>query len=914
MQTLRFMTFVIGACGILMASCGQKEEKKTFVIGFSQCCNDPWRDIMNEEMNRELSLQQNMRLEFRVSQNNSDLQLQHLEELVALGIDLLIVAPNEYEPLTEAIDQIYDSGIPVIMIDRKASSEKYTAYIGGGNEQIGATAADYIALRTSGVGKIIELRMAMSISPARERSDGFRRTITKYPSLEIVDSIVVEWDTLRMNTQFPEVLVRNPDATIIFSHTDLMAEIAYRMASEMGRANDLFFVGVDGIPGTGKGIQAVEDSILDASLLYPTGGAEAIKLASKILHGEPVERMNILQTTVIDRSNASILHAQMRKQASLQDDIDHQIERIDSLNAVYRNQRIFILILIISLGLTILMGGILWFSLKTKQKINQSLAKKNEEVLLQQDRLLQISNELTAANNARVNFFTNISHEFRTPLTLILGFAEDLLPSNHLNKKIAHHLQLIGNNATRLLRLVNQLMDFRKTESDQMHVSATEQDLNVFVRDVMDSFSSIAQKRHIDFKLITSHPQTMLWFDVDMVDKILFNLLSNAFKFTPDGGRIHILIEQDQRSHTTSLIIDDSGSGMNEVDQKHIFDPFYQGSNHHLSGTGIGLSLSKSLVELLKGKISVTSTLGHGTRFQVEFQNGSAHFDPSQLGGPNSSHHTDWIVRQWEEQAEVFLAETERKATTKYEQKILIIEDNPDLQYFLQTGLSHLYETLTTSDGVSGLNLAFEHLPDLIICDVMLPGRDGYRLVETLKNDLRTSHIPVILLTAKATIDEMIVGTQLGADEYITKPFHFLFLKEKIKSLLLNQERIRKSTSMSLVSFEPSDQLSSLDQAFSRKLLEVIRSNFHQPSFQLSDVCEEMKLSRSQLYRKVKSLFGKTVTDLIQESRLERAKQLLAEQEMGIADIAYEVGYSSPDYFSTVFKSYFGVAPSQYHK
>lgn len=914
MTSLRCCVILLGVLLVSLISCDPNSEKDVFLIGFSQCVEDPWRDVMNAEMYRELSLHRDIRFEFRTSNNSTEVQKAQLKELGELGIDLLIVAPNDFVELTEVIDEIYDSGIPVIMIDRKTSSEKYTAYVGGGNVEIGQTAAEYIALRTGGKARILEIQMAMSISPAHERSQGLRETIAKYPEMKVVDSIEIPTDTLKLHEVFPLALAENPDVNVIFSHTDLLAEIASRIAEDMGRKEELLFVGVDGIPGTGKGIQAVEDSNLDASMLYPTGGSEAIKLAVKILHGESFEKMNILQTTVIDQSNASILHAQMRKQASLQDDIDQQIGRIDELNTIYRNQRSFIVVLIVSLFLTMVMGGILWRSLKSKQKINRSLEKKNEEVLLQQERLLQISTELQAANNARVNFFTNISHEFRTPLTLILGFAEDLLPIKGLSKRVTHHLQLIGSNATRLLRLVNQLMDFRKAENDLMNVSAQEYDLVLFVKEVMDSFSGIAQKRHIDFKLITSHPELPLWFDGNMLDKILFNLLSNAFKFTPDGGRVHLLLALDKKRNITSLIVEDNGTGMTEEDCQHIFEPFYQGSNHQLSGTGIGLSLSKTLVDLHYGRISVVSSLSNGTRFTVEFQNGSSHFAPEQLEGNKSHNHIHSMVRQWEEDAEIFLGELEQKNEPTNEHQILIIEDNPDLQYFLQTGLAPLYHLLTTSDGESGLNLAFEHLPDLIICDVMLPGRDGFSLVSTFKNDLRTSHIPVILLTAKSTIDDMVMGTKLGADAYLSKPFHFQFLKEKISTLLQNQERIRISTSKSFIEFEPSDQLTSLDQAFVKNLLSTIQANFHHPTYQISDVCEEMKLSRSQLYRKVKSLFGKSVTDLIQETRLERARQLLADPDKGIAEVAYEVGYNSPDYFSTVFKAHFGIVPSQYHK
>jgi DNA-binding response OmpR family regulator/two-component sensor histidine kinase len=488
-----------------------------------------------------------------------------------------------------------------------------------------------------------------------------------------------------------------------------------------------------------------------------------------------------------------------------------------------------------------------------------------------------------------------------------------------LGKDVQQSIGHIRQNAFRLLRLVNQLMDFRKVESQQLKLRASENDLVSFVRNIMESYGKTAQNRSIDFQLLTRQEQVPVWFDVGMMDKVLFNLLSNAFKFTPDGGKIHLFISVDNFENNVKLVIEDTGKGITAAEVKHVFEPFFQGEEQKMTGTGLGLSLSKSLVELHGGNISVQSSKGKGSRFTVSLPLGRQHLQEAQIiqGEIQYQFREDFFLASGIE-TEVSEVETESIAAT---QLVLVIEDNEDLQYFLRKKLSHNFQIVQATEGNEGLKKAFEFTPDLIICDIMLPGMNGLEIARTLKSDLRTSHIPIILLSARSTIEQQIEGTETGADSYITKPFNVQFLRAKIKSLLLNRQVLRESYSNRLLVHVPEvsaielpETASPLDRDFIQKFVGYLEQHYARQDFQVADLCQELGLSRSQLYRKVNALLGDSISDCIQHIRLKKAEELLLASKLSVAEIAYQVGYSSPDYFSTVFRSRYGVSPTTFRK
>lgn len=902
-----------GCVVLLLATCTSIPESRKFRIGFAQCCDDPWRDAMQQEMYRELAFHPEVDFDTRVANNSSEQQIAQIRELVAKGIDILIVSPNESRPLTPIIEEVYKSGIRVILIDRKTDSEQYTAYIGADNYEIGQTAANYIASQFDGEGKVIELQLGMTMTPARDRSRGFKEALAKYPKMETIAHLELKAGMEALKVDFTKTLQQHPEADIIFAHNDFLAESAYNWAEESGRAGHLFFVGIDGIPGIGKGIQAVEDGILDASLLYPTGGAEAIRLALSILNNLPFDKKNVLQTIVINPGNARILHLQMKKEESLQRSIEDQLTRLEDLNSIYRNQRIYILVLVFSLLLAIVLGGILLKSLRTKELMNKSLEAKNQEVLEQQQQIVDMSDELRLATQAKVDFFTNISHEFRTPLTLILGYLESLLSTGNTNTKEAKKdLGMVRKNALRLLRLVNQLMDLRKIESGKMAVRASENDLVAFSKEIVQAYGKMADKRNTDLVFFTMEEKLPVWFDVNMLDKVLFNLLSNAFKFTPTGGKIRVSVIKDPIAHQAILKVEDTGKGMSKEHVERAFERFYQGKTYKSTGTGLGLSLSKELVSLHSGDIALWSEPGRGTRFEVSLPLGKDHFREDQLmpEKPNEISYDELVLFE-EESPEPGNTLPETKDDR---QTLLLVEDNEDLRHFLKKQFGKTYTMLEAADGNAGLSIALNAVPDLVLADIMIPGKDGLTLAKTLKSDLRTSHIPVVLLTAKNTMEQKIEGIQTGADAYVTKPFNLVFLSEIIRNLLHGRENLRERFGGALQPGKLPAGIGDLDQQFLRKFTAFIDTHFADPNLTVERLSEDFGLSRVQLFRKTKALLGESPNDFIQHIRLKKASQLLRESKLTVAEIAYQVGYSSPGYFSTAFKGKYACSPSEWQE
>ncbi len=712
---------------------------------------------------------------------------------------------------------------------------------------------------------------------------------------------------------FLDALRQHPEANIIFAHNDFLAENAFNWAQEAGRAEGLFFVGIDGIPGLGKGIQAVEDGILDASLLYPTGGSEAIRVALAILNNLPYEKNNKLQTIVINSDNARILHLQMKKVESLQGSIDEQIKKLEDLNTIYHNQRVYIIVLIFSLLLAIVLGGILWKSLHTKNEMNRSLEQKNREVIEHEQQIIKMSDELRLATSAKVDFFTNISHEFRTPLTLILGYVEGLIAGGCTSTKDAKNdLGLVRKNALRLLRLINQLMDFRKIESGKMAVRASENDFVAFTREIVEAFRKTAHKRNIELGFFSVEKSLTVWFDVNMVDKVLFNLLSNAFKFTPDGGKIQVGVVKDPIADKAIVKVEDNGQGMTKETQKRAFEQFYQAENHRSKGTGLGLALSKELVGLHGGDINLWSEPGKGARFEVSLPLGNAQFKADQLflEKPDSISYDELVLFEMENKETTSLP----APTSSHEQVLLLIEDNEDLRLFLANHFGKSFQIREAADGNAGLDQAFAEVPDLIIADINMPGRDGLTLTRRLKSDLRTSHIPIVLLTARSSMEQKIEGVQSGADAYVTKPFNLVFLSEIVKNLLAGRENLRERFGGNLQFGKLPSSIGDLDQQFLRKFTNYVETNLAEQNLTVESLSEAFGLSRVQLFRKTKALLGESPNDFIQQVRLKKASQLLLESDLTVAEVAYQSGYSSPGYFSTAFKGRYGCSPSEWRE
>jgi signal transduction histidine kinase/DNA-binding response OmpR family regulator len=899
---------------MVFTGCKKADKTSQYTIGFSQCVgSDLWRRNMLDEMKMELSLHPDARFIYADADNSSKKQIEQVKQMLDEGIDLLIISPNEAQPLTGIVEQTYNKGIPVIVIDRKTSSDLYTAYVGADNYQIGKMAGEYIGSNLKGNSNIVEVMGLPGSSPAIERHRGFSDALAKFNNIHIKAQVYGDW--LKDHAQKQLYLVQ-PDlktADALFAHNDVMASASREVLNNLRLNHHVKVLGVDAMPGAGGGLQMVASKTIDASLVYPTGGKEAITTAFRILNKEAFAKENILQSLVIDSTNVLLMKMQWNKINSQQKDIERQQSLLEEQRQVYNSQQLILNIIVITLVLAIVFGGLAFYWLMENRKINKSLEVKNNEILLQRNQLIEMSARAEVATEAKLNFFTNISHEFRTPLTLILSPVEDMIKNEKLNIIAGKNLKLIHKNIFRLLRLVNQLIDYRKIEYDKQQINAAPNNLIDFVTDIMDSFQHNARKRNISLNLISAEKNINVWFDANMLDKVFFNLLSNSFKFIKDNGRIQITFSQN--TENVEIAIQDNGIGMEPEEAEHIFDQFYQANNGNAKGSGLGLSLSKEIISLHHGSIKVSSKKWQGTIFTITLPLGNPYnYSAGQPGKLVNAADIDERSRIYTtdlEQGEI-KTETTALANPK-EQSILIIEDNTDLLGYLADKLGADYEVFTADNGVQGLAEAFEKVPDLIISDVVLPGMSGKVITENLKTDIRTSHIPVILLTAQASVEQQIDGIDSMADVYMVKPFNYDKLLATVKNLLKNRV-ILKEHFTSDVSHGKIPVSKSLDKKFLNDFAGIVEQNLANENFNVDDICKNIGISRVQLYRKVKALLGCSITDYILNRRLKKARYLLTHEGYSISEITYMVGFASPNYFSTVFKAQYNCTPSEFKR
>ena len=891
-------------------ACNKNEsENKKFKIGFAQAQGgDNWRETMLREMKREVSFHNNIEFYIKDAQADSEKQKEQIDSLIKMEIDLLIVSPHEIKPLSPILEKIYNSNTPVVLIDRRINSEKYTAFIGASNYEVGQNAGRYTVALLKGKGKVIEVTGLNTASPFIDRDKGFTEVISKNKGINLIAKI--NDHELNYEKKLDSVIKNNRDLNVIFAHSDYIAKIVYQICKNNGVEKSVKIIGVDGLAVIGMGMDMVANNQLKATILYPTGGQEAIQTAINILEKEPFKKENNLESTIIDSSNVKILQQQSKKVLEQQTEIDIRQKRIDQQILISKNQINIILAISITLAIALILSSVFYYLFKENKKISKKIMAQKDEINEQKDKLVKLVEQVKEATDAKFNFFTNISHELRTPLTLILGPLEDTMSSPKLHFTLKNNLDLVQRNAIRLLKLINQLMDFRKIEEGKMQLNASENDIGDFVIEIANEFKELARKKHISLNVNNKTSGLNIYFDQSMIDKVLFNLLSNAFKFTEENGTINITIDQDKEQNIAIINIEDNGIGMSTEDVKHAFDLFYQGHSSTFKGTGLGLSLSKELIQAHNGTIAINSKKGYGTNFTITLP-----FNQDKNDHVVKDHIQDDISKDTYIYTSDILPhnyEKASKAQLDNVASILIIEDNDDLKEFLKNRLEGTYEVLTANDGNDGINKAFDIVPDLIISDIIMPGLSGLKTAETLKNDLRTSHIPIILLTAKTSIEDQIEGMKSHADMFITKPFNLNYLEESIISLLKNRTILREHFISELPSESRSNTSNKLDRKFISEFTSIIESNLSNEDLSVDDIYKGLGISKIQLYRKTKALLGFNVNDYILSVRLQKAKYLLTNEDLSISEIAYKVGFSSQAYFSTVFKSKFSVTPSEF--
>ncbi len=897
----------------IVFSCRERTSEDMIRIGFAQAMtNDDWRRSMNDAMKLQASLNSNIDLIIRDANYNVEKQIEQIESLIADSLDIIIVSPIQSKPITPVVQKALDAGIPVLLVDRKTENQKYTAYLGADNIEVGRNAAkQIIASNTKDSIRIVEIKGLAGSSPAEERSLGFRQIIDQYQNATIIESIEGDWEKESIQKKWAQLLRKDPNIDYVFAHNDRMARGAWEVAQDLGIEKSIEFIGVDGLNGPEGGIDLVQKGILNATILYPTGGAEAIKLAMKIVNKEPVAKTNILSTTIIDELNAEIMKNQFDKINEQQTNIENQLTAISSLEDRYyvQNNRLKITLALSSIILALALYSI--YSIFAIRKKNRQLELTNKKITIQRNQIEKIAEEVKISNEAKLNFFTGLSHEFKTPITLILSSIESVSEiAKERGSKLKNEVELIYNNSNRLLRLINQLLDFRKIEDRKFIIRVSKTNLYTFSNNIFKDFEREAKKRNIDFKLISNNDALDVFVDRNLMDKVYFNLLSNAFKFTPDNGKIRIEIREHTNKNTVSIHFKDSGIGIPEKEMCNVFQAFFKGSNNRKNSSGIGLHLSKEFVEMHKGTIDVKSI--HGTEFIVTIYKGQAHFDENEIIIEQDLVDINVIDFTSEHLIEDdYLIQTTASHQEKY--SILIIEDNRDLLLFLRNKLKSEYE-IHMSDGIDAIEKAFETIPDIILCDIALADKSGFEICEILKKDLRTSHIPTIILTALGNKESYLKGLQCGADLYLTKPFSYSILIQSIKSLLYNREKLRFYFTSNIHRIEHAISFGNIEQKFVQKLNTLIKDNLENSGFSVENLAGNLNISRVQLYRKVKAIMGISVSDYIGNIRLEKAKSMLESTSISISEIAYATGFSSPNYFSTAFKNSYGTSPAAFRK
>lgn len=542
-----------------------------------------------------------------------------------------------------------------------------------------------------------------------------------------------------------------------------------------------------------------------------------------------------------------------------------------------------------------------------------------QAILLEQEKTMQ----LEKLNNKKLQFFTNISHEFRTPLTLIINPLEDILRSRKISAEVHNKLKIAHKSSDRLSRLINELMDFNKLELNKIYIKTQKIDVIAFVHEIISYFDEEATTRNIKINFEPALDELEDWLDPKMLEKILFNIISNAFKFTPDKGLITIEIEKsefeqwitinEKKVPSYSITITDTGSGIRKKDLNRIFDRFYQVNNlnkGYYGSTGIGLEVVKEFTELHKGKIDVESQLGEGTKFIISFPLGNSFYKKNEIENAVfkiEKNKNKFLMESEEDFVYEEVIEKSKEDRSKM-YTILIVEDNTELRNYLKQELKKTYKVLVAENGQKGFEIAVEKLPDLIITDVIMPILDGLQFCKKIKGDIKTSHIPLLMLSAKAMVKDRLEGIDSGADLYLSKPFEFDILKSSLAQLISSRQ-IMFDKFYRGITKEGKEKTTSLDTDFIQKILALIAENISEPNLSVEFISAKIFLSRSQLYRKIKTLTGVSVNEFIRNVRLEKAKELIEIGNGNINEIGYKVGFTSPSYFSKCYKIKYGYLP-----
>lgn len=895
----------------LSVTCGREGGESRYKVVLS-CPSGYWYDDALREIAREHFFHIDMDIKVLATRDPVQ-QKSDLERLRAADMDLLIVSPTLNSDLVSEIERIFDQGVPVILYERKLDTDKYTTFVGADNVIIGQQMGDYINGALKDGGNIILVRGTLSNVAERERNEGFRSTLWRngaQDKIHLVSECLGEFRPSTAREAVAKALEGLPPGTqidAVVAFNDYMAVGAREAFDSLRFQHNIpLFLGVDAQPGPNGGIEQVARGTISASFIYPQGGKELMDVAAQILHGELPERNVPLKSAIVDRSNVKTVKLQREL-------IEQQQAKVDQLNnylgqslSRYADQRTF-MILTASIAVLILaLAAILYLQYKTSVRSRKELDKTNRE-------LRDLAGRLEEANQAKLRFFTNISHEFKTPLSLIVSPMESLLDEQGLSAHGKESIHLMQHNAGRLQALINEILDFRQVESGKMKVKTEPVDLEVFLQEINTFFADIVRRKQIHFTFEASPGSYRVMTDRSKVEKIYFNLLSNAVKFVEDTGDIAVRLRlaDGQAGQAVEVSVFNSDSFIPEAELKDIFQRFYKiDASNNSTGTGIGLSLAAALTDVLEGEIFASSEEGVGTTFTFRLPFFPAENMPEKEDAALSTDLKRDLAWQLD------LPEKDYSLLDEVEDEklpiALVIEDNADMRRYLKSILNRDYRVRLTDNGEEGLQRAVQFRPKIILCDVMMPGIMGYEVCRMLKRDVRTRHIPVILLSASTMDEQVAQGFESGADSYIMKPFSAKVLKVRMKKLIEKAEGMYRDLGTDWLVGEDR-ATTGTQEAFLSDIKKYIEKNLHK-EINIQDLIDSLGMSKSKFYRDLAEITEYSPSDIINLIRIRKALNLMLTRNKNVSEAAAETGFSSTSYFCRVFAKYYKESPNDWLK
>ena len=910
---------------LTLLACSRKPE--VFTIGVSQCSVDAWREAANNEIGQEALFYNNLNLVFKSVRDDSQQQIADIEQFIEDGVDLLIISPNESSALSPVVEKAYDAGIPVVLFDRKVDSDKYTAFIGGDNRQIGSIAGSYTLSIIDGRKRIALIRGTRGSTADTERYEGFVSVLDqqKISGAAIAVEAYANFTREDARKAMGEILSKTREEDpydLVFAFNDEMAAGVYDAYVEAGMKKP-FIMGIDALlaaDGTGT-IPYILDGMIDASFIYPTGGNAVISLAHRILMGEPFERENILSTEMVNRTNVRVYQTQVNQLAEKQRRAEELNSRIQAYNQRYeRQQQMMYIILAFAmiLGMVLIL---LAFTMRTRNRLvirlneqNAQILKQVESLEAQKKQLIDLSEQLEETTQAKLNFFTNISHEFKTPLSLISGPIDDLIANKQMPANAEVPLDILKRNSSKLTRLITELLDFRTLESGNLAVNYSMGNLDTFLREILKMFADVIRRRNLHFEYEVDDSGYEIPFDPIKMEKVFTNLLSNAFNHVDKEGTIRIRLSSTpiESGRDINLSVFNSGSYIPPENIEKIFQRFYT-LDAEQKGTGIGLALVTSLVDALGGVIQVDSEQATGTTFTVKIP-----LEKDLL--TDARFNTKTYVPEFAKlklatmgEEDVASGILDEMAREEGKPTVLVIEDNVDMRYYIRTIFSSDYHVLLAKDGNIGTSKAFKLLPDIVLCDIMMPDMDGYEVCRQLKGNPSTKDIPIILLTACSLDEQRARGYESGAEAFMQKPFNVTTLKVRMRQLLQRKEQISSEIQGDWLIGRKAGTLSSAAATMLNRFREYVEEHIME-NISLDEIAQHLGYSKSKLYRELKDVTEYSPIDLVNLVRLHKAVDLMTREQQNITEAAFNTGFSSPSYFSRTFLKYYYMRPKDYIK